>query len=104
MTVTQPAPVRRGNREIGAYVTTPRGTRFVPVVDVTAVAVAAAVAVVGVSAGLAVRRRPAIGQVTMGPGGWVSVKRAARPPLRAARAKRPWWAHLLRARRLVEQR
>jgi hypothetical protein len=98
-------PVCRGTRTIGAYVTEPHGTRYVPAVDVTSVVVAAlgtaALATAAVSIGLAVRRRPAIGTVTMGPGGWISLKRTARPPLRSARADRPWWAHLLRARRLV---
>ena len=97
-------PVRRGDREIGAYI----DGRFVPAVDATTVALAAlataAVATASVSAGLALRRRPAIGSVTMGPGGWISLKRTSRPALRATRAKRPWWAHLLRARRLVEER
>ncbi|MFF5081499.1 hypothetical protein ACFY36_31005 [Actinoplanes sp. NPDC000266] len=98
-------PVRRGRREIGAYVTDDaQGTRFVPALDVTALATVAAVAVTGVAIGFAARRRPAIGSVTMGPGGWISLKRSTRPPLRAARPKRPWWARLLRARRLVEQR
>jgi len=95
--------VRRGDREIGAYI----DGRFVPAVDATTVAVAAlaaaAVAAAGVSVGLALRRRPAIGTVTMGPGGWISLKRTGRLPLRATRAKRPWWAHLLRAHRLVER-
>jgi hypothetical protein len=36
----------------------------------------------------------------MGPGGWVGLKGAALPPLRPAR-RRPWWARLLRARRMV---
>ena len=102
--MTTVSPVRHGEREIGAYV----DGRFVPVVDVTTVALAAlaaaAVAGAGLSAGLALRRRPAIGTVTMGPGGWISLKRTARPPLRAASAARPWWAHLLRAHRLVEER
>ncbi|XVU20801.1 hypothetical protein ACQPZJ_26395 [Actinoplanes sp. CA-054009] len=101
MSTAQVTPVRHGRREIGAYVTGPRGTRFVPAVDITALAAATAVAVTGIAIGWAARRRPAIGSVTMGPGGWLSLKRANRPPLRAAR---PWWAHLLRARRLVEQR
>jgi hypothetical protein len=48
----------------------------------------------------AVRRRPAIGAVTMGPGGWVSVKRSACPPLRDG-SPRPWWARLIGAHRLV---
>ena len=100
--------VHRGEREIGAYVTGPEGTRFVPVVDLTTVVLAAlataAVATASVSAGLALRRRPAIGTVTMGPGGWISLKRSTRPPLRATRPERPWWARLLRAHRLVEER
>ncbi|MEV8510472.1 hypothetical protein AB0368_37355 [Actinoplanes sp. NPDC051475] len=93
-------PVRRGDREIGAYI----NGRFVPAVDATAVSLAAltaaAVTGAGLSIGLALRRRPAIGAVTMGPGGWISLKRTTRPPLRAAR---PWWAHLLRAHRLAEE-
>lgn len=101
---TTVTPVRRGDREIGAYI----DGRFVPAVDATTVALAAlataAVSTAAVSAGLAMRRRPAIGAVTMGPGGWISLKRAGRPPLRAASTSRPWWAHLLRAHRLVEQR
>jgi hypothetical protein len=100
---TAVTPVRRGDREIGAYI----DGRFVPAVDATTVALAAlataVVATASVSIGLAMRRRPAIGTVTMGPGGWISLKRTSRPPLRAIRAKRPWWAHLLRARRLVEE-
>jgi hypothetical protein len=79
--------------------------RFVPAVDreriVFASLATASVAVLGLSAALATRRRgPAIGAVSMGPGGWVSVKGAAPPPLRPDR-RRPWWARLLRARRLV---
>ena len=101
-------PVQRGTRAIGAYVTQHQETTFVPAVDVTVIAVAAmatvAVATASVCAGIALRRRPAIGSVTMGPGGWVSLKRAAQPPLRAARTARPWWAHALRAHRLVTER
>jgi len=97
-------PVRSGDREIGAYVIAPDRTRFVPAVDVTAVVLgsmaAATVIAVVVAAGAARRRPPAIGTVTMGPGGWVSLKRAAAPPLRSAEP-RPWWAHALRAHRLV---
>nr|WP_221380757.1 hypothetical protein [Actinoplanes polyasparticus] len=105
MTTTPITSVRRGDREIGAYI----DGRFVPAVDATAVALAAlataAVATVGVSTGLALRRHPAIGTVTMGPGGWISLKRTSRPPLRSARTPdRPWWARVLRARRLVAER
>jgi hypothetical protein len=103
-TTTTVTPVRRGDREIGAYI----DGRFVPAVDATTVALAAlaaaAVATAGVSAGLALRRRPAIGTVTMGPGGWISLKRSSRPALRAASTSRPWWARVLRAHRLVERR
>jgi hypothetical protein len=62
-----------------------------------AAAVAAAAAVVAVT-----RTRPSVGLIRMGPGGWVSIKGPA-PALHPA-APRPWWAHLLRARRLVVER
>ncbi|GGN50892.1 hypothetical protein FHR83_008830 [Actinoplanes campanulatus] len=103
-------PVRRGRREIGAYATGPDGTVFVPAVDVTTIAVAAlgaaALIATAVSAGVAVRRPPAVGSVTMGPGGWVSLRRSTAPALRAVRSSghRPWWAGLLGAHRLVVQR
>jgi hypothetical protein len=101
--------VRAGKREIGTYAVGPDTTTFVPAVDVTAIVLAAMAAatasVVAVAVGVALRRRPAIGTVTMGPGGWISLKRSSRPPLRAApAAARPWWAHLLRARRLTVER
>ncbi|MEV0895441.1 hypothetical protein [Actinoplanes sp. NPDC049802] len=103
-------PVRRGQREIGVYATGPDGTVFVPAVDVTTIAVAAlgtaAVIAVAVSAGVAARRPPAVGSVTMGPGGWVSLRRSTAPALRAAPSRdgRPWWARLLSAHRLVVRR
>jgi hypothetical protein len=99
-------PVTDGERPVGAWIVGPGTASFRPVVDVTrlaGVALAAAVALavaVGATAG---RRRPEIGTVTMGPGGWVSLKHTASPPLRSG-TPRPWWAHLLRARRLVPQR
>jgi hypothetical protein len=99
--------VRNGDRPVGAFVDGPDGTCYRPVVDVTALGVAAlatvAVTAVAVSAGMAVRRRPAIGSVTMGPGGWVSLKGLGTPPLHPS-GPRPWWARLLRAQRLVVQR
>ncbi|GIF23343.1 hypothetical protein BJ973_000299 [Actinoplanes tereljensis] len=99
-------PVRSGEREIGAYVVRPERTTFVPAVDVTALVLGsmafATVAAVAVAVGIARRRPPAIGAVTMGPGGWLSLKRSAAPPLRAAE-RRPWWAHALRARRLTTE-
>ena len=97
--------VRRGERQIGAYVDGPQGVRYLPAVDVTAVLVAAFAAAAVSAVALANRRRPVVGAVTMGPGGWLSIKRAAVPPLRAAAAeRRPWWAHVLRAHRLVVRR
>jgi len=60
----------------------------------TAIAVVVAVAVVR-------RRPPAVRSLSMGPGGWVSFKGATTAPLSSAGAGRPWWARLLRARRLV---
>ncbi|GGN84378.1 hypothetical protein GCM10010112_63730 [Actinoplanes lobatus] len=95
-----PRPVRHGQREIGAYATGPDGTVFVPAVDVTTIAVAALGTAALIAVAVSARRRPAIGAVTMGPGGWVSLRRSTAPPLRAGR---PWWARLLGARRLVVQ-
>lgn len=95
------------SRPVGAFAVGPDRVRFHPVVDVQTVTLAVvAVASVAVAAGtvLEVRRsRPAIGAVTMGPGGWVSVKNAAVPPLRRPGRPRPWWAKALRARRLVPE-
>jgi hypothetical protein len=95
-------PVRHGDREIGAYVIGAEGARFVPAVDPTVIALAAlgTAMTVALSIAGAIRRHPAIGTVTMGPGGWVSLKRTSSPPLRDG-GRRPWWAHLLRAHRLV---
>ncbi|UQU61698.1 hypothetical protein COUCH_21910 [Couchioplanes caeruleus] len=102
--------VRNGDRTVGAYVTGPGGVRYRPVVDVTALGVATlatvALTAAALGAGVALRRRPAIGSVSMGPGGWVSLRgtgTGAPPPLRPA-APRPWWARILRANRLVVQR
>jgi hypothetical protein len=99
--------VRCGDRTVGAYVTGPDGVRYQPVVDVTALGVAAlatvALTAAAVGAGVALRRRPAIGSVSMGPGGWVSLRNAGAPPLRSA-GPRPWWARVLKADRLVVQR
>ncbi|GAA3394942.1 hypothetical protein [Cryptosporangium minutisporangium] len=100
-------PTRCGSRTIGAYIRTNGEIRYVPAVDVErltlgVVAVAGAAAVLG----SALHRRPAVGPVTMGPGGWVSVRgaRGALPRLRGrASAHRPWWARILRAHRLVMQ-
>jgi hypothetical protein len=101
-------PVADGERPVGAWIVGPGGAEFRPVIDVTRLAGAVLAAVGAVTVAVTVvaaanRRRPEIGTVTMGPGGWVSVKRTALPPLRSG-TPRPWWAHLLNARRLVPQR
>ncbi|WP_433716837.1 hypothetical protein ACQP2Y_23385 [Actinoplanes sp. CA-051413] len=112
-TVAPPAtvtvlPVTHGERPVGAWIVGPRGATFRPVVDVTRLAGATLAAVGAVTVAVAVaaaagRRRPEIGAVTMGPGGWVSIKRTALPTLRSG-TSRPWWARVLKARRLVPQR
>jgi hypothetical protein len=102
--MTTVVQVRQGERPIGAYLVGDHSAVYRPVVDVTRLGLAAlatvAVSAVAVSAAVTLRRRPAIGSVSMGPGGWVSLKRTSSPPLRDD-ASRPWWAHLLRAHRLV---
>jgi hypothetical protein len=102
--MTTVVEVRQGERPIGAYLVDEHSAVYHPAVDVTVLGLAAlatvAVSAVAVSAAFAVHRRPAIGTVSMGPGGWVSLKRTAGPPLRDGTG-RPWWAHLLRAHRLV---
>jgi hypothetical protein len=102
-------PVRNGKRTIGAYIVSRDSARFEPATDVTPIAVTAlgvaAVIAVAVALATAARRPPAIRSVTMGPGGWVSLKGTALPPLRGTgMPARPWWARALGARRLVVQR
>ena len=97
-------PVMDGNRQVGAWLVGPESATYRPVIDVTrlagaALATAGAV-LIATAAVAATRRRAAIGSVTMGPGGWVSVKRTGCPPLRDG-SPRPWWARLLGAHRLV---
>jgi hypothetical protein len=96
--------VRQGERPIGVYIVDDDSAVYRPAVDVTVLGVAAlatvAVSAVAVSTAIAARRRPVIGSVSMGPGGWISLKRTAGPPLRDG-GPRPWWAHVLRAHRLV---
>jgi hypothetical protein len=108
VTLVPVAVTRPGiSRPVGAFAVGPDRVRFHPVVDVQTVTLAlAAFASVAVAAGTVLelrRSRPAIGAVTMGPGGWVSVKNTALPPLRRAGRPRPWWARVLRARRLVPE-
>src|SRR5690349_20162852 len=81
-------PVTDGERPVGAWIVSPDGATFRPVVDVTRLAGAALAAAGAATMAVAVviaagRRRPEIGTVTMGPGGWVSIKRTALPPLRS---------------------
>ncbi len=100
-------PVQDGDRPVGAWIVGTDTAVFRPVIDINRLAAAAlaaaATATVAAAAAAATRRRPAIGTVTMGPGGWISLKRTTRPALRSA-APRPWWARMLRARRLVVER
>jgi hypothetical protein len=96
-------PVRDGDRTVGAWVVGTDTAVFRPVVDVNRLAAVALGAAAAVTIAAAIRRRPAIGTVTMGPGGWISLKRTTRPALRSA-TPRPWWARMLRAHRLVVER
>lgn len=100
-------PVGRADgcgRPIAVVIADRDGARLRPVVDIERLAwcavTATALAATAVVASAVSRRRPAIGSVSMGPGGWVSLKGVPLPPLRPA-DRRPWWARLLRARRLV---
>lgn len=98
-------PVTDNDRPVGAWIIGPDTAVYRPVIDVTRLAGAMLAATGAVVVAVAVtvataRHRPAIGAITMGPGGWVSVKRAGRPPLRSAET-RPWWAHLLGAHRMA---
>jgi hypothetical protein len=99
-------PVRRQGRIVGAYVLSDDTVRYRPVLDlqdvVSAVAAVGAVAASAAAVAVVRRRRPAVGRVTMGPGGWISFKNASAPALRPGR--RPWWARVLRARRLVVEK
>ncbi|MFY1671504.1 hypothetical protein ACN27G_16250 [Plantactinospora sp. WMMB334] len=98
-------PVVRGGsvpRPIGAWVLTHGTVRYRPAVDLREV-LGAAVLVAAVTAVAVTRRRPpAVGAIRMGHGGWVSLKGVPAPALTAGR--RPWWARVLRARRLVVER
>jgi hypothetical protein len=106
-----------GNRALGAFVVRNGRVRWRPAVDVTKVITTAEVVVGGVLIARQLAGRPsgAKAQVTMGPGGWVSMKGGAmsvrparrawiprrRPAARpAAPRRRPWWARLLSAQAL----
>jgi hypothetical protein len=103
-----------GARPLGAFVVRDGRVRWHPVVDVTRVITTAELVVGGVliARRLAARPSGAKALVTMGPGGWVSMKggaMAVRPAERgwrrrrnhpaapAGRTRRPWWARLLSA-------
>jgi hypothetical protein len=95
--------VHHRGRPVGAYVVDAGSVRFVPVVDLNRLVLGGLGCAAATAVALAVavgRRRVGIGSVTMGPGGWISLKNATAAGLRPARA-RPWWARLLRAHRLV---
>ena len=101
-----------GNRPMGAFVLRDGRVRWHPVVDVTRVLTTAELVVGGVliARRLAARPSAAKATVTMGPGGWVSMKggvMAVRPARRAwlrthpaatgPLPRRPTWARLLSA-------
>ena len=97
---------------MGAFVLRDGRVRWHPVVDVTKVITTAELVVGGVMIARRLAARPSAAKaaVTMGPGGWVSMKggvMAVRPAGRAWRRtrpattgplpRRPWWARLLAA-------
>jgi len=102
-----------GSRPLGAFVVRDGRVRWHPVVDLTRVVTTAEVVLGGVliARRLAARPSAAKAHVTMGPGGWVSMKggaMAVRPAQRGwrrqrtgaaamTRMRRPWWARLLAA-------
>jgi hypothetical protein len=105
VTLTSPEPVTlvpvvRGDaRPIGAYVIARGTVRYRPAFDVREVLAAAVLAVAVTAVAVTRRRHPAVRTIQMGPGGWVSLKGVPAPALTPT--GRPWWARVLRARRLV---
>ena len=106
-----------GNRALGAFVVRNGKVRWRPALDVTKVITTAEVVVGGVLIARQLAGRPsgAKSLVTMGPGGWVSMKGGAmsvrpanrgwiprrRPAAQPSIARRrPWWARLLSAKAL----
>jgi hypothetical protein len=104
-----PEAAMAGARPLGAFEVRDGRVRWHPVVDVTRVVTTAEVVLgaVVVASRLAGRPPAAHARVTMGPGGWVSLKSGTvslRPARRgwrrtrpAAPTRRPWWARLLAA-------
>ncbi|MFI7069774.1 hypothetical protein [Micromonospora sediminicola] len=93
-------PVTCAGRPVGAFVLADGRVRYRRVVDPDQLVAAAtgAFAVAALTAAVALwsrRRPPAVGTVTMGPGGWLSLRGASIP--RPRPDDRPWWARLLRA-------
>jgi hypothetical protein len=103
-----------GSRPMGAFVVKHGRVRWHPIVDLTKVITTAEVVVgaVVIARRLAARPSGAKALVTMGPGGWVSMKGGAmavrpaerawrrprsHPPTGASQKRRPWWARLLAA-------
>jgi hypothetical protein len=102
-----------GARPLGAFVVRGGEVRWRPAVDLTRVLTTAQWVVGAVLVAERLARRPsgAKAAVTMGPGGWVSMKggamavrpadrlwRTRRPAVAPAiRTRRPWWARLLAA-------
>ena len=103
-----------GSRPMGAFVVKDGRVRWHPVVDLTRVITTAEIMVGGVLIARRLAQRPsaAKARVTMGPGGWVSMKggvlavrpaergwrrRRSRPSAAVAPTRRPWWARLLAA-------
>jgi hypothetical protein len=102
-----------GSRPMGAFVVRDGKVRWRPVIDVTKVITTTELVVGGVmiAGRLAARPSGAKAAVSMGPGGWVSMKggaMAVRPagrgwrrrrarPADSPRSRRPWWARLLSA-------
>ncbi len=101
-----------GSRPLGAFVVREGRVRWHPVVNLTKVITTAEIMVGGVliARRLAARPSAAKANVTMGPGGWVSMKggvmavrpaergwRRSSPSEAVPRSRRPWWARLLAA-------
>jgi len=104
-----------GNRPMGAFVVRNGHVRWHPAVDLTRLVTTAELVLGGVLIARQLAKRPGSAKalVTMGPGGWVSMKggrMAVRPAERAWRrvhpapsappTRRPWWARLLSAKTL----